>query len=369
MPVFKTPNVNQPCLIADVGGTNARFAVAYPTPDQRFEMGETSVLSCAEFESFEALLSYQLNQMSEEKPKQALLALAGPVKGDEMLMTNLGWRLSASALTSAFNLDAVTFVNDFVAQAYAALSLTPEQAHSIIPVSSQPLPETERQPKVVLGPGTGLGIAGLLNDGHYWGVVPSEAGHMRAAASSELAAQVITFLQRESSSLQQTSSSVNARYISYENLLSGAGLENIYRALQHIYGSASASPVCAADISRLAFSQSTTSSQSIPSLSGISKPADIARQAVSLFTQTLASFAGDAALMMCAQGGVYIGGGIFPRWIADLDTSDFISTFQNKGVVSDFMGLVPVQVMTGRHLALQGLCEWLTQQKNRGALT
>lgn len=339
-------DLTQPCLIADVGGTNARFAVAHPSATQGFVMGEASSLPCADFNHFEDLLAHHLGTIADVKPKQAILAVAGPVKGDEFSMTNLGWTFSLSRLKDAFQWHNILLINDFVAQAYAALALAPEQRFQL----ATALSHDATLPKVVLGPGTGLGIAGLIHESGRWTALPSEAGHMRAAAISDEMAQVIDFLRREQCVSQ-------SGYVSYENLLSGPGLENIYRGLRQVYGWSSEGVLNAVDISRLA------------ALDDSSSESRLARQSVDCFSKTLASFAGDAALMMCARGGVYIGGGIFPRWISRLNREAFMTLFQDKGGMSSFLSGVPITVMTGEYLALQGLCEWLKQQKLGGEPT
>ncbi|GLS24738.1 glucokinase [Marinibactrum halimedae] len=329
--VTKSYHETTPFVVADVGGTNARFGLLKPDGTGRpfsYDVSDIKTLPCEHYGSFQDCFLDYLSTVTAVRPRAGAIALAGPVIGDEFSMTNRGWRFSLSGLAAEVGLERVEAMNDFAAQAYSILTLKKDQHTQIVEGAA-----AENAPKVVLGPGTGLGVAGLTHLNDKWNVLPGEGGHLRAAPVSPLAAEVIEYLTSR------------YQYVSYERLLSGPGLVNIYQALLAIEGNTGRDITTAAQVS-----QNAANGESA-----------LAMKAVRLFSETLASFAGDVAMLMGARAGVYIGGGIFPKLLPQIAISEFTSAFRSKGPMSHYLENIPVEVITGEYLALHGAGAWLEQ--------
>ena len=304
-------------LVADIGGTNARFAVA---DLDTLELANPVSLRREGFASLEAVAQSYLQGIAE-RPRAAAIAVAGPVVGETVKLTNAPWSFRREALKAALGLDELLVLNDFEALAHALPRLGPDDLHRIGGAAS-----VERAPKVVLGPGTGLGVAGLVWSPAGWVAVPSEGGHAAFAVED---AREFAMLERLATGRER---------LSVERVASGPGLADTYRVLAEMAGQPAA-PVEAPEVVQRAL--------------GGNDP--FAREALERFAIWLGRFAGDAALFFGARGGVYIGGGIAPRMVDALSTGAFRRAFEAKGRMAAYLGPIPVYViLIGTRAALKG---------------
>lgn len=317
-------------LVADIGGTNARFALV--ETDGR--LSEPVVLKTADHPSLEAALAAFLANAAAERGRPLLLeaaalCAAGPVEGGRVEMTNCPWVVSVEAVRRALGIERVTLLNDFTAVALALPDLRGQERHQIgggAPEAGSPIG--------VLGPGTGLGVSGLVPapDGS-WIALAGEGGHADLAPSDPREIGVLSELMARHG------------HVSAERVLSGPGLENLYAALAALDGRPSAPVPGAHEIAERARTGDCP----------------IAREAVALFCGWLGAVAGDLALILGARGGVYIAGGIAPRWraLGLLDEALLRRRFEAKGRFRDWLAPVPLYLVTAREPALIGLARLL----------
>jgi glucokinase len=289
----------EPCLlIGDIGGTNARFALAdADTPG--FSSEQT--LCCAEFESADAAIGHFLEGVGSVSPDAICLAAAGPVVNGGVKVTNNHWAIDAADLAASFDTQHVQLLNDFEAIAYSIPFLARDDCITI------GLPESEDLPAGdftvgILGPGTGLGTVGLLRrDGLLYPVV-GEAGHVGFAPETQVQIDILRALRDRFDR------------VSVERIVSGSGLENTYWALTQIHGE----------------KRPALTAEQIFDV-GMSNEDPRAAEALQMFFETLGQAAGNVALMLGALDGIYIGGGIVRRYPQLLETSRFRSGFEGKG--------------------------------------
>lgn len=313
-------------LLADIGGTNARFALE--TGPGRFEAIE--VLSCQQHPTLgEAIRAYlALPQLAGLGAgiRHAAIAIANPVTGDQVRMTNHHWAFSIEALRQECGFDTLMVVNDFsaLARSLPHLGGQKRQVGGGAPVPDAPLG--------LLGAGTGLGVSGLIPCGNSWTALRSEGGHVGFSPVNELEVAILQYAWRE------------FEHVSSERLLSGAGVELIYRALSERAGRPGS--LAAPEISRRA-------------LSGECALCD---EVLEAFCGMLGTAAGNLAITLGAQGGVYIGGGIVPRLGERFDRSSFRRRFEQKGRFSDYLAQVPTYVITADYPAFLGVSAILSEK-------
>ena len=313
-------------LLADVGGTNARFALE--TGPGRFEAIE--VLSCQQHASLgEAIRAYlALPQLAGLGAgiRHAAIAIANPVTGDQVRMTNHHWAFSIEALRQECGFDTLVVVNDFsaLARSLPHLGGQKRQVGGGTPVPDAPLG--------LLGAGTGLGVSGLIPCGNSWTALRSEGGHVGFSPVDEREVAILQYAWREFA------------HVSSERLLSGAGVELIYRALSERAGRPDCLP--APEISRRA-------------LDGECALCD---EVLEAFCGMLGTAAGNLAITLGAQGGVYIGGGIVPRLGERFDRSSFRRRFEQKGRFSGYLAQVPTYVITADYPAFLGVSAILSEK-------
>jgi glucokinase len=331
MPVVKK-TVN---LIADIGGTNIRIAQVDENNRQKF----TALASyqCADFDSLADVVScYLKSQPLTGCLINACFAIACPADNDLIAMTNLPWKFSQKALKQQLKLNSLSFINDYTAIAMAIPLLTDQQKVKIGGGTS-----VANKPIAVCGPGTGLGVANLVPINHagvnQWHCFSGEGGHIDFAAINETEQQVMSYIN------------TLKKRVSYEQLLSGYGLEQIYQALLAIN-----------DEPSLATLPKQLSAKEI-SHQAVTQSCKICQQTLTLFCNVLGSFAGNLALIMDSQGGVYIAGGIVPRFIDYLKQSDFRKRFETKGRLSHITEQTPTYVITEQQPGLLGAAAYLLQ--------
>jgi glucokinase len=309
-------------LVGDIGGTNARFALV-----EDGEVGSQRILLCEEHASIDAAIAAYLIDVGGPAPERVALAVACPVTGDEVTFTNSPWSFSAAALRRRLGLARLDIVNDFTANALAVPHLEPE--HLVKVGGGEKVPGT---PIGIIGPGTGLGVSGLVPAGGDWIALAGEGGHATMAPMSE----------RESVILDR----MRQRYdhVSAERVLSGPGLVNLYNMLAEIDG-VPAAPFSAAQITD-------------PKLDA-EEP--LCREAVALFCGMLGTVAGNLALTLGARGGVYIAGGIVPKLGQRFLESGFRERFEAKGRFRTYLAEIPTYVITHPVPAFVGLAGLLAR--------
>lgn len=295
-----------PFLVGDIGGTNARFGLVSPQGD----LLHTQVLPAADYPTIEdALASYLASRGGLPMPRQAALAIASAITGDRVSMTNHPWSFSISGLQKAAGFDRLLVVNDFTAAAMALPHLKPQDRLAVgggAPVAGSPIG--------VLGPGSGLGVSGLVPSGARWIALTGEGGH----------ATMAPFTQRESAVIDHLRGRFD--HISAERVLSGPGLVNLYTALAALDGLPARSHTPA----------EITDPDAEP----------LAKEAVAMFCAMLGTMAGNLALTLGARGGVFIAGGIVPRLGQRFVDSEFRRRFEAKGRLSTYLAPIPTYVIT-----------------------
>lgn len=323
---MSSSNGIEPLLVADIGGTNAKFGIASTDIESgQVTIHESRNYPCVEFDSLAEVIEIYREQLTCDWPRLACIAVAGPVLGDKARFTNLDWQVDSNQLKDAFGFDELFLMNDFVTQAYATLYLAPEHLNCLRP--GTPVPGT---PRLVLGPGTGLGVAALSPVGDGWYPQPGEGGHVNFAPANAL--------QREVHRVLTTTSD----YLSVEDLVSGSGLERLYLALGLVRGE-ELSPLEASEITSQAKTQ----------------PESLALQAVQVFLSILGSTAGNATLTLGAFGGVYFSGGILPKIESLIGDSGLSSAFEDKGPMQSLLSETPLYLVTGPTPALAGAAHLL----------
>ncbi|MCK5931293.1 MAG: glucokinase [Fulvimarina manganoxydans] len=307
-----------PILIGDIGGTNARFAIlkdAFAEP-KMFENVKT-----ADFTTIDEAIQTAVLDRTSVQPKSAVLALAGPIDGDEIDLTNCPWVLRPRQMIQTLGLEEIIAINDFEAQALA-ISALPDDARMAVGGGVQ----REGASRAVLGPGTGLGVAGLVRARNMWIPVAGEGGHVDIGPRTARDLAIWPHLK-----------TIEGR-VSGEQILCGRGLVNLYQAICRTDG---LEPV---HDEPAKITQAATSEDDAPS-----------REAVTLFSTYLGRLAGDLALVFMARGGVYIAGGIFQRLLPMLKPEMLREGFEDKAPHSDLMKEIPLYIVTEPLAALTGL--------------
>ncbi|MCC2971728.1 glucokinase [Massilia sp. IC2-476] len=313
-------------LLADIGGTNARFALE--TGPGRFEA--IKVLSCQQHASLadaiRAYLALPRVALLAGGVRHAAIAIANPVTGDQVRMTNHHWAFSIEALRQECGFDTLVVVNDFSA---LARSLPHLGEHKRQVGGGAPVPDA---PLGLLGAGTGLGVSGLIPCGASWTALRSEGGHVSFSPVNEVEVAILQYAWRE------------FEHVSSERLLSGAGVELIYRALSERAGRPDS--LSAPEISRRALAGECA----------------ICDEVLEAFCGMLGTAAGNLAITLGAQGGVYIGGGIVPRLGERFAASSFRRRFEQKGRFSAYLAQVPTYVITAEYPAFLGVAAILSEK-------
>jgi glucokinase len=331
VPNQNAPTPQQPLLVADIGGTNARLAIAQPTADNTAPiLSDFQVFSCADFKDFSAILGQYLGSLEGPSPLFACLAAAGPIIGDTVHITNLGWHLNAPDLTQKFGFENLRLVNDFAALARATPILGGAELITLAGTGQSGtgqsgIGQSPDGPISVMGPGTGFGLALLVRHGADYTVVSCEGGHVSFMPSGALETKVWQALQQ------------SIGRVTVETLLSGVGLMRIYRELCHIEG-----------ITPLNYDPRTISNQALDHGDAV------CLKTLAVFCSVLGSVAGDVVLSHGSTGGIYLGGGILPK-IADFFLkSAFTERFLDKPPLQDFISKVPVHLIVAPDAALKG---------------
>ncbi|GII03682.1 glucokinase [Planobispora takensis] len=308
-----------PWLVADVGGTNARFGLV---TEPGGSPGAVAVLAGKDHDGLpEAVAAYLADHAGGVRPGAACVAIAGPIDGDRYRLTNAGWSGSVRDL----GIEHVELLNDFEA---LAASLPHLAGDDLVSLGG---PEPGYGVKAVLGPGTGMGVAGLVPAAEGWVPIPCEGGHVTAPVLDERDHQVVRALRAE-----------GMDHVVAEHLLSGPGLSRLHRALALVNG---------------------VDAPQLPPADIVARMDDsLCAETVEVFCGMLGTFAGNVALTLGARGGVYLGGGVLPRIVERVRTSDFRRRFEATPTLGDYLAGIATTLIVAPQPALTGAAAWLNQR-------
>ncbi len=308
-------------LIGDIGGTNARFALGDPGKPG---FSDVVKLKCADFESADLAIRQYLDTVGAATPDVVCLAAAGPVVDGRIQFTNNHWVITETELSATFDTGKVSLLNDFEAIAYSVPFIDEQELHPIGLPGPASLDDGDFVVGII-GPGTGLGAAGLIRQGTTLLPIVGEGSHGGFAPETKLQLDVLTQLRERFDR------------VSSERLVSGQGLENTYWALSQIHGEKNPQ-LAAAEI----FERHEAGSD------------PRAVETVGLFFEMLGQVAGDLALTLGAEQGVFVAGGIAQRYPELLAASRFRSAFEAKGRHRSWMEHIPTQLITHPQPGLLG---------------
>lgn len=315
--------------MADIGGTNARFGWVDDGGDA---VAHVATLPCADHagpaaaaEAYLATLQARLGG-TWRAPRAAAFAMATAVGGDSVVFTNSGWAFSRADVQRKLGVDVLLLLNDFEALALSLPRLSAAQLRSWPPAP----PAASGAARAVIGPGTGLGVAGLVATPSGYVALPGEGGHATLAPADDFDAALLAAVRREHA------------HVSAERLLSGIGLPVLHRGVAAVLGQA-APALATEDIVGRALAGDDT----------------VCTQTIEVFCALLGSFAGNVALVLGARGGVYIGGGIVPRLGELFFASRFRERFEAKGRFEPYLKAIPTLLITDTLAALTGAAQGL----------
>lgn len=317
----------RPRLLADIGGTYARFTLEVAPG----VMECTLSLHCQDHADFYSAVMAYLAQIPAELAacvRNAAVAIATPIAGDLVRMTNYHWQFSIEQMRQRLQFDNLVVVNDFTALAMALPSLLPHQRRQVGGGNVE-----ARSVVGLIGAGTGLGVSGLIPANEGWIALGTEGGHTSFAPCDEREMDILRFAWKEHS------------HVSFERLVSGPGIELICQALAHRNG-VSADKLPAAEITRRAIEAHDA----------------LCSETIEVFCAVLGTAAGNLAVTQGAFGGIYIGGGIVPRLGHTFDQSGFRARFEEKGRFSDYLKRIPTFVVTSGDATLVGASIILSAQ-------
>jgi glucokinase len=311
-----------PWLVADIGGTNARFGLVTSLGARP---ANVAVLAGADYDTLpDAVTAYLARHTGGARPGAACLAVAGPIDGDRYRLTNSTWAGSVRDLDVPY----ATLLNDFEA---LAVSLPHLDGDDLVSLGGPPLGHGV---KAVLGPGTGLGVGGLVPTEHGWTPIPGEGGHVTVPVVDRRELEIVRVLQAQ-----------GLPHVVAEHVLSGPGLVRLHRALAQVNG-VSVPELTASDIvARLDDS--------------------LCAETIEVFCGMLGSFAGNVALTLGARGGVYLGGGVLPRIVERVCTSDFRLRFATNPDMAAYLAAIGTALIVAPQPALTGAAAWLSQRARR----
>lgn len=311
-------------LVGDIGGTHARFGLV--SPDGKVLHSRT--LADEEYPTIEAALTAFLNERgSLPMPHRGAIAIASPITGDAVAMTNHPWRFSIRELGVRFAFERLDVINDFTALALALPRLQPEDRFAVGGGDAVPA-----MPIGVLGPGSGLGVSGLVSSKRDWIALTGEGGHATMAPATDRESAVLDLMRK------------HFDHVSAERILSGPGLVNLYNTLAQLDG-----------IPSRGFTA--------PQITDLAMRAEdpLCTATLDMFCSMLGTMAANLALTLGARGGVYIGGGIVPSLGRTFIDSPFRERFEAKGRFQAYLAAIPTFVVTHPLPAFLGCAALLAQ--------
>jgi len=324
----------RPWLLADIGGTNARFGWL---GEGEHQVSQVATLPAADHDGPASAAAAYLADVARtlgaayRAPRAAAFAVATAVAGDHVEFTNSGWAFSTAATQQALGLDTLLVLNDFEALALSLPRLAPGQLRAWPACAAAGQPPQQAN-LAVIGPGTGLGVAGLVPTAHGWVAVPGEGGHASLAPADDFESALLAAVRRTHG------------HVSAERLLSGIGLPVLHGAVAAVLGQTVA-PLATEDIVE----------------HGLVGTDLLCSRTLDNFCALLGGFAGSVALVLGARGGVYIGGGIVPRLGERFFESQFRQRFEAKGRFQGYLQAIPTLLITDTLAALNGAVQALDQ--------
>jgi len=310
-------------LVGDIGGTNARFAIVSVDSS---ELMSIKTLHCEKFETIQQAIQFYLSYIEDIQISSACIATAGTVHLDSFKPSNNDWVINKSDVSSALNNVQVSWINDFNAQALATTTLSDNDVIIIKAGIEQP-----DRLRLAIGPGTGLGVCGLIKSSSGWVSVPTQGGHSDLAANTSLEIEILTLLQKKFD------------HVAVERVLSGPGIVNLYEALCQINGKEILfhlpSEITAAAINP--------------------NPDHLSKETLKLFCQIFGSVAGSMALTTGSLGGIYITSDLIKNFLDFFIESDFVASFENKGRMKYFMTDIPIYFSKKDNMGLLGATHYL----------
>lgn len=316
-------------LVADIGGTNARFALVFGDDGKP---SHEQVLSCADFDGPVAAIRHYLEHCAGKiggvSPHAAALAIANPITGDWVKMTNHTWEFSIEQTRMALGLERLILLNDFTALALSLPRIDASELRQVGP--GTPAPDSAL---ALIGPGTGLGASGLVPSANGWIPLEGEGGHASFSPADAYEAEILRIVRQRYS------------HVSIERLVSGKGLPNLYAAIAELDGH-TVQTLSPAEITSAAIAQSDP----------------LCIKVMNSFCAMLGTAAANLVLNLGARGGVYVGGGIVPKLGGFFDQSPFRRRFEERGRFSEYLAQIPSYVITARTPALIGAAEALRRK-------
>ena len=310
-------------LVGDIGGTNARFAIV---SKGRSELISIKTLQCEKFETIQQAIQFYLSSIEDFQISSACVASAGTVHLDTFKPANNDWVINKSEVSSALNNVQVSWINDFKAQALASIELTDIDIVTIKAGIDQP-----DRLRLVIGPGTGLGVCGLIRSSGGWIPVSTQGGHSDLAPNTSLEIEILTLLQKKFGR------------VAVERVLSGPGIVNLYEALCEINGKSilfhSPTEITAAAIN--------------PS------PDHLSKETLHMFCKIFGSVTGSMALTTGSLGGIYITSDLIRNFLDFFISSEFVQNFENKGRMKHYMTDIPIYLSKKENMGLLGATHYL----------
>ncbi len=311
-------------LVADIGGTRARFGLCTSMND----IQRVSIMEVKDFARIDLAIQHYLNLHGNPDVGRAVIGIANPIMGDQVQMTNSPWHFSIEETRQQFGFQSLRLINDFTALAMAVPFLSERDLRAVGTGQAEP-----GTPLGLVGPGTGLGVSGLIpTRAGKWHALAAEGGHVSFAACDSGEQSLWEDARRQFG------------HVSMERLVSGRGLQFIYQHLSRAAG-APAQNYTPADITGHAIADTNPH----------------CRHALDMFCAILGTAASNLALTLGARGGIYLGGGIVPRLGSYFDQSPFRTRFNDKGRFSDYLAAIPVFVITSDNPALLGAAALLEE--------
>ena len=317
-------------LAGDVGGTKTRLAL-YDESNGALHLTQAALYESKSASTLEEIIVRFLKANGNPMPRAACLGVAGAVVGGQVRATNLPWRVSETGLVSELNIGRVRLINDLEAAAYGVIAISDPASLLTLQRGNPPV---ERHARALVSAGTGLGVALMWWNGREYQVGPSEGGHVDFAPQDEVEDALLAWLRPQFG------------HVSYERIVSGPGLVNLYRFMR-VYratpepswltdriGDGDPAPVVAA-----------------AALTGEDAVCD---ETLTRFVRIYGAAAGNYALTALAVGGVYLGGGIAPKILPRIQAGAFLESFVAKGRFAEALRRIPVHVVLAPDVALLG---------------
>jgi glucokinase len=317
-------------IAGDIGGTKTNVALFETRGRELGRIAMQQSYPSGGYDSLEAILADFVKSHRPDAITGACFGVAGPVVRGRVEATNLAWKVSAASLADSLALHHVDLINDLEATAFGIAELTPEQLYTLNEGEADPAGH-----RALIAAGTGLGTAGIFNDGGRFTPMPSEGGHMDFAPRNEREFELLAYLREK----------VRGR-VSYERVMSGLGIFNIYSFLRDRgYGEESA---------WLADEIVSGDATAAIARAGLGGRSELATMTLQMFVELYGAMAGNLALLFKATGGLYVGGGIAPKILDKLKDGTFMRNYGDKGRMSGLVMSIPVRVILDDKTALYG---------------